>query len=346
MKFEWITDWETIWSDAFVEQWNKWLNQSENGHAFFNPGIVKAWVEAYTPIEDIKPLFCIATINDTTVFLPFVLWTRNWKNAYVKMFIPAGHGVFDYLTPLYIKGSDEITWEEYWKNLLENIHKNFKNEYDIIELLSIKKEFAAPSWAIEDVCPISDISTFTTVDEFIASRKSSFRHTIKRRLKRFHELGTVEYIVIDDTEEALSYLPKLLDLHKQLWPNAYKAPSFHKNLMIHGIKNGTLHFSILLLNNEPVSYVLSFVHQGRYCHYMSAYDSKYHKHSIGNLHILNCFEDCIQKKFHTYDLLRGDEAYKFDWTTGTEEVYGFTYTNAKLSTLFKRLLLSLKKRLK
>lgn len=346
MKFKWITDWETIWSDDFINQWNGWLDQSENGHAFFSPDIVKAWVETYNPIEDIKPLFCIAKINDTIVFLPLVLWTRNWKNAYIKMIIPVGHGVFDYLTPLYVKKPNKIIWEEYWKNLAEDIHNNFAKEYDLIEFLSIRKEYAAPSWALEDICPISDISSFSTLDEFIASRKSSFRHTIKRRLKRFHELGAVEYKIIYDTKEALEYLPKLLDLHKQLWPNAYKAPLFHKNLMIQGLKNGKLHFSILSLNSEPISYVLSFVHQGRYCHYMSAYDLEYRNHSIGNLHILNCFEDCIQKKFHTYDLLRGDEAYKFDWTTGLEEVYGFTYTNTKISTLCKKLLLSLKQRLK
>ncbi len=44
MKFEWITDWETIWSDNFVNQWHTWMETSENAHVFFHPAMVRAWV--------------------------------------------------------------------------------------------------------------------------------------------------------------------------------------------------------------------------------------------------------------------------------------------------------------
>ena len=68
MTFKWITEWDEIWSDAFVSQWNEWLKVSENAHVFFHPTMVKVWINTYLPIRNLQPLFCIATYDDTTVF--------------------------------------------------------------------------------------------------------------------------------------------------------------------------------------------------------------------------------------------------------------------------------------
>lgn len=347
MTFEWITDWDEIWSEEFIAQWNEWMKESANAHVFFHPVMVKAWVDTYLPIRDLKPIFCIAEVDDTTIFLPLVIWKKNWKNAFLKTVIPVGYSDFDYLTPIYVEGSKNIEWNGYWNELVQSIDKNFSDKYDVIEFSSVLKKYSATGWELEGVCPYSDISEFSTKDEFVKSRKSSFRHTIKRRMRRLGELGEVEFKAIEaDVEEVLDSLPELLTLHTNLWPNAYKAPSFHENIIRNALPSGVLHFSILLLDKEPISYVLGFVYDGRYYHYMSAYDLSYRNLSIGNMHILYLFEDCIEKDFAIYDLLRGDEKYKFDWTTDSEEVHKFKKMNRKFSTKVKQALISLKEKIK
>jgi CelD/BcsL family acetyltransferase involved in cellulose biosynthesis len=345
MKFEWITEWETIWSNKFIEEWKQWYLQAENGHPFFHPEMVKAWVDAYINVENIKPLFCIAREENSIIFFPLVLWTRNWKNAYVKMIMPVGYGVFDYLTPLYFQNTHTINWEEYWNDLVQNIDQTFSHEYDIIEFLSVDKKYISSLWKLEDICPISDISKFATLDEFLSSRKKNFRHTIKRRLKRLNEFGDISYHVVENIEEILEFLPTFLSLHKQLWPNAYKAPDFHKNIILYGMKGNVVHFSILSLNGKPISFVLGLIHNGTYFHYMSAYDLAYTNFSIGSMHIFYSFEFCISHNFHTYDLLRGNEAYKFDWTTSVKEVYQFKLVNKTIFTNLKMFLLMLKNKI-
>lgn len=346
MTFKWMTNWDEIWSDEFVGQWQNWMKKSNTAHAFFHPSMVKAWVDTYGEIEDIKPMFCVVEVDDSVIFFPLVLWEKNWRNAYVKSIIPAGNSVFDYLTPLYVKGSKKIDWNIFWNDLVQNIDENFSHEYDVMEFTSVPKKYSGKEWVVEDVCPYSDISMFSSKDEFIKSRKSSFRHTIKRRMRRLGELEEVEFKIIEDVEEALDYLPELLSWHRNLWPNAYKAPLFHENLIKNALSSGIMHFSILFVDKKPISYVLSFIYNGRYYHYMSAYDLSYRSLSIGNLHILYLFEDCIEKDFTIYDLLRGDEKYKFDWTTDSENVCSFKKINNKLSTKVKLALISLKEKVK
>ena len=83
-NFEWITDWDTIYSQEFQEQWLKWHETAVNSHVFFHPGLCMAWLETYKAFRNLKPLFCIAKYEHTTVFLPLVLWKKIGKMHFKK----------------------------------------------------------------------------------------------------------------------------------------------------------------------------------------------------------------------------------------------------------------------
>ena len=113
MEYRWITTWDEIWSDAFVSQWLDWMDKSENAHVFFHPSLVKAWVNTYLPIRDIQPLFCVVSDKNTVVFLPLVLWKKNWKNAFLNTIVPVGYSDYDYHTPILVGNSVEFEWSEF-----------------------------------------------------------------------------------------------------------------------------------------------------------------------------------------------------------------------------------------
>ena len=94
--FEWITDWDTIYSQKFQEKWLKLHQKAFNSHVFFHPALCTAWIDTYRPIRNLQPLFCIAKQEHTTIFLPLVLWKKNWKNAFQKIVISVGYSDFDY----------------------------------------------------------------------------------------------------------------------------------------------------------------------------------------------------------------------------------------------------------
>jgi len=59
-KFHWLTKWDEIWHEDFVSQWQRWLDESPSAHVFYHPALVRAWIETYLPLRDIRPCFLVA----------------------------------------------------------------------------------------------------------------------------------------------------------------------------------------------------------------------------------------------------------------------------------------------
>ena len=336
--FECITDWEKIWSDDFTKKWRAWLDQSWSSHVFFHPVLVRAWVETYIPLRDISPLFLIARYGDITVFLPLVRWKRNWKNAFLREIIPVGYSDFDYHDPIIVGKREDFEQDNFWSSLFEELDL-LGLSYDAMKITGIRTEFAGAgsNWHEDEICPYCDISGFTTPEEFLPSLKQSLRGDLSRQIRRLQEQGELTYHVYspDDLAESLAILPDFLTLHAKRWPNAYKAPHFHENLLRRGLKEGIVHFSELRLDGTPISWHLGFVDRDRFYYYLPAIDPAFSKLSPGKVHLLRCVEEAIRLKLSVYDHLRGEESYKSGWTNQVEKLSNFVQRKNNISSSVK-----------
>ena len=349
MKFEWITEWETIWSEPFQTQWLEWMEHSENAHIFFHPAMAKAWVDTYMPLRDIRPLFCIATQGENSIFLPLVLWKKNWKNAFEKAIVPIGYSDFDYHDPIVV-GKDPHDWEEFWKTFFEELESRWHNSFDTITIDGIRKEAISLPQQFEEieVCPYIDLSTFSDSDAFLQSLKKNLRQDTKRRVRRLEENDDVTFQVFKENEltQALQTLPDLLDHHIKRWPNAYKAPHFHENLIKALLPKGLLHFSRICIGTKTISWRIGFIYKSRYYSYMPAFDIEYNQYSPGKVHLFYCIDDAIKRGLKTYDQLRGAELYKNEWTNTVDSVWTYHKSSDGFSTTLKTKLNELKNALK
>jgi len=337
-KFEWITGWETIWSDDFRKKWRAWLDQSWSGHVFFHPALVKAWVETYRLLWDISPLFLIARHDDMTVFLPLVLWKRNWKNAFLREIIPVGYSDFDYHDPIIVGKNEVYEQDNFWSSLLEELNLLGLN-YDTVNITGIRAKFAGtgPNWHEDGICPYCDISDFTTPEDFLPALKKSLRGDLRRQIRRLREQGELTYHVYspDDLAESLAILPEFLALHTKHWPNAYKAPHFHENIVRQGLQKGIVHFSELRLDGKSISWHLGFIDRDRFYYYLPAIDPEFSKLSPGKVHLLKCVEEAIRLKLSVYDHLSGVESYKSGWTNKLERLSSFVRRKNRISSSAK-----------
>lgn len=324
--FEWITDWETIWSDDFTKKWRTWLEQSWSSHVFFHPALVKAWVETYIPLWNISPFFLIARHGDMTVFLPLVLWKRNWKNAFLREIIPVGYSNFDYHDPIIVGPTDAFKPDFFWSSLFKQLDR-IDVRFDTINITGIRSQYAGSGqeWEKDEICPYCDIACFRNPEDFLPTLKSSLRGDLRRQIRRLEEQGSLSYHVYTSNElpDSLAALPEFLDLHAQRWPNAYKAPDFHENLLRHSLKEGIVHFSELRLDDKPISWHLGFVDSDRFYYYLPAINPAFAKLSPGKVHLLKCVEEAIRLNLSVYDHLRGEESYKSGWTDETEQLRNF-----------------------
>ena len=349
MKFEWITDWETIWSDDFVSKWRKWMDLSDTTNIFYNPEFCKVWIDTYKDIRTIKPLFCIATDkNNNIVFFPLVIWEKDWKSAFEKVIIPVGYSDYDYNSPLII-GKD-IDFDLFWKQLIDTIFKEFKNEFDTLELTGVREKYISnnKNWTIDDVCPIIELENFTSYNSLLESLKSKERGDINRQTRRLKEFTDYEFKVYKKNElkDAIKMLPKILYHHSLRWPNAYKAPNYHYNLLENLLPLGFVHLSEIRVNNEAISWNLSFQYKGIYYFYMPTYDEKYKKYSPGKINMFLALEDTISKGFSKFDMLKGAENYKNKLPIQENKVYKLILNNDTLLSKLKRQLLNVKSKIK
>lgn len=336
--FERITDWGKIWSDDFLVQWNAWMDQSWSSHVFFHPSLVKAWVETYIPLWNISPLFLIARHGDMTVFLPLVLWQRNWKNAFLREIIPVGYSDFDYHDPIIIGKREVFEQDNFWSSLFEELDL-FGLGYDVINITGIRTEFAGtgPNWHEDEICPYCNISGFKIPEEFLPTLKQSLRGDLRRQTRRLQEQGELTYHVYspDDLAESLAILPEFLAFHAKRWPNAYKAPHFHENLLRRGLKEGIVHFSELRLDGTAISWHLGFVDRDRFYYYLPAINPAFSKLSPGKVHLIRSVEEAIRLKLSVYDHLRGEESYKSGWTNKVERLRNFVRRTNNISSKVK-----------
>ncbi len=342
-EFEWITDWDTIYSEEFQKQWLNWVETALNSHVFFHPDLCMAWIKTYRPIRDLKPLFCIAKMGGTTIFLPLVLWKQNWKNAFQNLIVPVGYSDFDYHDPLILSTESlEKTANLFFNELLENLQEKYV--FDLIHINGILIKVKNSSISLEkDIAPYAEIQKFQTSDDFLNSLKSKLRGDIRRQIRRLSEIENLHLINYQGKQLSTGTLDVFLSSHIKRWPNAYKAPLFHKNIIEAGLKNGIVHFSELKVGTETISWHLGFQFNKTFFYYMPTVDEKWQKFSPGKIHLFKLVEEAINNKLEIFDHLRGEENYKTGWTNNIQNLYQVNLESSKVTAKIKSKMIQLKK---
>jgi CelD/BcsL family acetyltransferase involved in cellulose biosynthesis len=342
-KFEWITEWDTIYTESFHKVWFELAENGFNSHVFFHPPLCLAWIATYRKLQKIEPLFCFAEKGTISILFPLVLWTQNWKNAFRKIIVPVGYSDFDYHDPLTNRQLSKEDWASFYKSLRGSLI--LKVPFDAIEINGIRAEINSENWSKEiDIASFCELNIFRNSDDFLKSLKTSLRGDIRRQIKRISEHNPLTLNHYTTISEALSVLPHFLKLHSERWPKAYKAPGFHQNLIKYGVESGIIHFTSLKSGEKILSYHLGFVYNSRYYYYMPTIDPVYENLSPGKVHLFKLVEFAIENGYQLFDHLRGVENYKVGWTNSIQPLYQFLeYKNSPRSDI-KNMINSIKKK--
>lgn len=334
-QFQTINNWQEIWSSNHINEWECLIKESPYAHVFYTPTLVKIWIDTYIDIRKISPIFIWGMDNNgCTVFMPLVLWKRNWKNAFIKCIVPVGYSDYDYHTPLFNKSPCNI--EIFWIELIEYIRQHYT--YDqiiidgIVENLSIKSNY----WSIGERCPSLNLKEIHNEDQLFRFLPTKLRGDIRRQIRRLSEYGNLSLKVYQSSTEAFSSFCTFLDAHNKKWPKAYKAPHFHQQLLEQGIRNNLVQFSSLDIDNSSIAWHLGFHYRSRFYYYMPAGDSTYANYSPVKIHLFYLIRWAIEHRFSIFDHLRGDENYKSGWSNECQHVCSFKQYSSNYLTQLKR----------
>jgi len=324
------------------------------------------WWQIYRPRLTAAELsiFCIYEDDVLAAILPFFFHKK--KNLIYIQFLGTEFESSDYL--------DIITFEEkktkYFQAFFnEPLVLNTLRSADILVLNNIKQEAVLyrkrnrlsqklNSRVFErrtSVCPY--ITLPESLDGLFKSLSKNMRSGLKRQRNKLNRNENIRIEVINDERKIQETIRHLFRLHEMRF--SQKAMStkfvydrrgtFHETIARVFLKKNLLQFYLVKDNDKPIGALYCYRLNGTMMYMQGGFDPEYAKLALGNQIILRAVSDAIEAQMHTFDFMRGNEAYKKKWTDKSIFLYTLQLPLSFQGTIllqFQKSLSLLKKKIK
>ncbi|HEY6958273.1 MAG TPA: GNAT family N-acetyltransferase [Candidatus Limnocylindria bacterium] len=142
------------------------------------------------------------------------------------------------------------------------------------------------------------------------------RHELRRKLRRFDDAPGTGFRWAPESERA-SVLDRFFALHRLSKGEkaafmTTEAESFFRDIADALAANGTLRLGVIRAHDVDAAVLFAFAYGDTLALYNAAYDPAFSSLSLGIATHAYAIRDAIAQGFKVYDLLRGDEPYKYD----------------------------------
>ena len=337
-------DYDDIFAGDTYRDWQAlYAIDTPTSHIFNHPDVIRAWVDTFGKTQRINLCWLAAATTDGNRSLfPLVLWRRNWKNAFMRVLMPAGGGDYDYHNPLFLRPTDI---SEYYTALLQFLKSSIA--FDELRFDGIRDALVAETpeaqWRKGEMCPLLHLNTMQTSADLLPHLRTSLRGDLRRQMRRIEEsVGPLQMVEIKTHDEAMKQYDLFMQSHRQRWPNAYKTPGFQDALLSDRLLADSVSFTVLMAGDKSLAWHLGFQDKKAYYYYMPAGNPEYLPFSPVKVHLLKLMERAIDRGMTIYDHLRGEENYKSGWSDDSQCVNTLYYTPTHLFSRLQHLLLQLR----
>ena len=179
--------------------------------------------------------------------------------------------------------------------------------------------------------PVCMISLPNSWEEYVQSLSKNHRKRVRRWTRQHLESEQVEVRSTDsgwDYDEAYDCLVHLHNLRRATMPEkgAFEEESFmdfHKEAFGRLADNGLAVITGIFSENQPVAIEYELCNQDRVFAYQSGADLSGSLSSPGSVSILARIKTALARGKKVYDLMRGDEEYKYHWNAQCERTVNF-----------------------
>ncbi len=178
--------------------------------------------------------------------------------------------------------------------------------------------------SLDDVCPIIPLPD--SFEAYLAGLDKKDRHELRRKLRRAS--GQTEWYIVGDEHNLNAEIDRFLKLMGASTPDkaAFLADpqntEFFRRIVPILAERGWLQLALMTVQSDPVAAYLNFDYAGRLMVYNSGLDAGAHgQFSPGIVLLARLIEHAIEQGHTLFDLLRGDESYKYDLGGQNTEIY-------------------------
>ena len=188
----------------------------------------------------------------------------------------------------------------------------------------------------EDVCPVVRIPEGADLDGYLAMLGKKERHEIRRKVRRAQNAGEVE---LAESTDPVGDLESFIDLHQRRWGDDGLFPAtkggdqsrvfFRRMFELFGERSTapdaspqdpSLHLAFLTVGGRRVGAAVFFETPGGLLYYNAGLDPDARELSPGIVLLERLVRRAIERGKCRVDLMRGDEAYKYEWGAVDEPI--------------------------
>ncbi len=310
------------------ERWNELLASSSSNCVFLTHEWLMTW---WKHLREGRRLSIVVVQEGTRIIgiMPLCLRQAQYLRMTPRLLEFIGGGVIgsDYLDAIARRGCEALVAEalgEESRQRARVLHlAQLKKEGSFVETVApiLERSGWKASTSAVNVCPYIALAGHTW-ESFLATLGSSHRYNFNRRLRNLHREFHVELKCIRSVEDSERALDTVIDLHRKRWgtSEAFQTPdviAFHREFVRLAAARGWLRVFILSLDGTPAAAIYGLRYESVFYFYQSGFDPLYARNSLGLVTMGLSIQSAIEEGVSEYDLLHGDEEYKFHWARKT-----------------------------
>jgi len=325
-------------AEAFREirsEWNALLGESEANNIFLTWEWMHTWWEVYGQDYELhivtvrNPLGVLVGIAPCKVsergipgidkcrVLEFIGWGGDVTSEYLDIIARKG-----WETEVFHSIAEYIFGNNAWTKV--DFH-HFSSTSSSLSVLKEYMEKQDESYRIElsSICPV--VLLPESWEEFLSSKSVNFRKKSKEyRRTSLRDLGAL-LICCDSHSTLQEEMDTLIKLHLKRWGQSSRAfrtkkyVTFHRRVSRLFLEKNWLRLFFLKQDGKTLAGIYCFHHDNKYYYYQSGWDPEYSKNRLGMVLLNEVLKEAIREKAGEFDLLTGEEAYKYRWAQYTKQ---------------------------
>lgn len=176
-------------------------------------------------------------------------------------------------------------------------------------------------------CPVIDLRG-RSWEGYLASLGSEHRYGFQRKLRKLEAKHELRFECVRSETRRRELLPILFELHRLRWrerggSDGLDGPGirgFHEDVTRLALERGWLRLFVLWLGGAPAAALYGFRYGRVFSFYQSGLDPRFLKLSVGVVAMGLAIKAAIEEGACEFDLLHGEEPYKFHWTKKTRRL--------------------------
>jgi CelD/BcsL family acetyltransferase involved in cellulose biosynthesis len=164
-----------------------------------------------------------------------------------------------------------------------------------------------------------------TWENHFASLPKKLRSTMRNGEKRLRERGELTYKECRTLDEVQEFNVAVAAIERESWKaeagtSIASNPvhdAFHRDLALRAAACGYFSGHLLLLNREPIAYIMGLLQQGVFLDLKESYRAVFREMSPGHVLKSFAFARLYEHGTHVYDFMGKCEEYKLKWTDQT-----------------------------